>query len=203
MSRSVDFTYVLPEGAGHAAPPQLHLRWLDSPPAEPDLIVTLQPGRQTVAMPVQPSSAAVGGGQGRAGDRVLVARATSSFRVGKDVRDLSFQFVSLGQDPPTLPLGQTLAGRYRAMIDAPDGNRVVLRGRMTATQACVLSASTRGLPPLTISLRPGAGWQALAPVWRERLQGNPELFIEAPAECGLTVDAIEQESERTPNTVYR
>jgi len=199
---TVDFTYVLPVGAGHASPAQLHLRWLDSPPAEPDVIVTLQPGQHTVAMPVQ-RSAAAGGSPGRAGDRVLVARTTSSFRTGQDIRDLSFQFVSLGHDPPALPFGRSLAGRYRAAIDVPDANRVVLRGRMTGKQACVLSTSTRGLPPRAITLRPGEGWQALAPVWRERLQGKPELFLDAPAACGLIIDAIEPESERTPNTVYR
>jgi hypothetical protein len=199
---TVDFTYVLPEGAGHASPPQLHLRWLDSPPAEPDVVVTLQPGQHTVAVPVQRSTAAVGS-PARAGDRVLVARTTSSYRTGRDLRDLSFQFVSLGTDPPVLPLGQTLSGRYRATIDAPDANRVVLRGRMTGTAACVLSMSTRGLPPVATTLRPGEAWQARAPVWRERLQGRPELFLDVPAACGLTIDAIERESERTPNTVYR
>ena len=199
---TVDFTYVLPEGAAHSSTLQLHLRWLDSPPAEPDVIVPLHPGQHTVAMPVQRSSAA-GGSPGRAGDRVLVARATSSFRIGNDLRDLSFKFVSLGNDPPALPLGQSLAGRYRATIDVPDANRVALRGRMTGKQACVLSTSTRGLPPRAITIHPGERWQALAPVWRERLQGKPELFLDAPAACGLTVDAIEQESERTPNTVYR
>lgn len=189
---TVDFTYVLPQGAAHASPPQLHLRWLDSPPAEPDLIVPLQPGQHTVAMRVQ-----------RAGDRVLVARTTSSFRAGKDTRDLSFLFVSLGSDPPALPMGRPLAGRYRATIDLPDANRVVLRGRMTGTSDCVLAAGTRGLPPVSITLRPGEPWQALAPVWRERLQGKPELFLDVPPACGLTIDAIEPESERTPNTVYR
>ena len=199
---TVDFTYVLPEGAGHASPPQLHLRWLDSPPAGPDVTVMLQPGQHTVAIPVQRAPAA-GGSPGRAGDRVLVARMTSSFRIGKDLRDLSYQFVSLGNDPPALPLGQSLGGRYRATIEVPDANRVVLRGRMTGGRACVLSTSTRGLPPLSIALGPGEGWQARAPVWRERLQGKPELFIDAPAACGLTIDASEPESERTPNTVYR
>lgn len=188
----VDFTYVLPGGAGHASPPQLHLRWLDGPPAEPDVVIPLQPGQHTVAMPVQ-----------RAGDRVLVARTTSSFRTGNDIRDLSFQFVSLGNDPPVLPLGRPLAGRYRATIDVPDANRVVLRGRMTGQGACVLSTSTRGLPPRAITIQPGERWQTLAPVWRERLQGRPELFLDVPPACGLTIDAIEPESERTPNTVYR
>ena len=199
---TVDFTYVLPEGAAHASPPQLHLRWVDSPSVEPDVIVTLQPGQHTVAMPVQGSSAARGN-PGRAGDRVLVARTTGSFRIGRDVRDLSFQFVSLGNDPPALTLGRPLAGRYRATIDVPDANRVVLRGRMTGQGACVLSTSTRGLPPRPITIQPGERWQALAPVWRERLQGKPELFLDAPPACGLTIDAIEPESERTPNTVYR
>ncbi len=189
---TVDFTYVLPGGAGHASPPQLRLRWLDSPLSEPDVIVPLQPGQHTVPVPVR-----------RAGDRVLVARTSSSFRAGRDARDLSFLFVSLGHDPPALPLGQALAGRYRATIDGPDANRVVLRGRMTGGQACALSMSTRGLPPVAVTIQPAEKWQALAPVWRERLQGKPELFLDVPAVCGLTIDALEPESERTPNTVYR
>jgi hypothetical protein len=199
---TVDFTYVLPDGAGHASPPQLHLRWLDSPAAEPDLIVTLQPGQHTVPVPVQRSPPA-GGNPARAGDRVLIARTTSSSRTGKDLRDLSFQFVSLGADPPALPLGQSLSGRYRVSIAAPDANRVVLRGRMPGTQSCVLWTSTRGLAPVAVTLRPGEGWQTRAPVWQERLQGKPELFIDAPAACNLIIDAIEPESERTPNSVYR
>jgi hypothetical protein len=75
---------------------------------------------------------------------------------------------------------------------------------MTATRPCTIAASTRGLKPLAITIQPGADeWRASAPIWKEYLQGQPELFLDAPPECGLTINAIERESERTPNTVYR
>ncbi|CAN5708422.1 hypothetical protein BH23PLA1_BH23PLA1_12150 [soil metagenome] len=180
----------------------LHARWEGADP-DRQLTFTLQPGHQRLEIP-QPGSIS---GRSEPGDRVLFLRADSVFRVPGDDRDLSFLLVRCGTDFERLELGEPTLGRRVHSIEGIASNRVLVSGHWIGEGVVRVTFNVRGHRSVIREIDSDSGpWQVALPLWLEDLHGRPELYLDVEPLSGsgtIVVEAIEAESERTPNLIYQ
>ncbi|MGH9892091.1 MAG: hypothetical protein ACREA0_08945, partial [bacterium] len=180
---------------------RLIARWSDAPPDDPGTSFVLRTGHNEADVPSQPSH-----GDPKLGDRFLYLKTTRALRVPDDGRALAFRLVKVGLDPSlgSVP-GEVPDGLTGLRLTETEGNRIRVRGKATGKARFEVSLAARGHPESVTDVNAPGMWDLTVPLWKERLEGRPELYLfvrRLEGDGKLVLDGLSGESERTPNTIY-
>lgn len=180
---------------------RLIARWGDAPPDDPGTSFVLRTGHNEVDVPSQ-----AGHGDPKLGDRFLYLETNRAPTAADDGRALAFRLVKVGLDPSLVSVpGEVQEGLSGLRLTETDGNRVRVRGKATGKARFEVSVAARGHPESVTDVTAPGVWDLTVPLWKERLEGRPDLYLfvrRLEGDGKLVVDGLSGESERTPNTIY-